>query len=98
MPRLPVPSAFFTTSPPLWSIPHGAVVLSADLIKRLENPVAPTSIVVTHDMRLAEKVADKIVFLYEGKAIFFGTYAQMEKDPLSHRAGIPALDEPETEG
>jgi len=37
------------------------------------------SIVVTHDMRLAQKLADHVVFLYEGKAIFFGTSAQMEK-------------------
>jgi phospholipid/cholesterol/gamma-HCH transport system ATP-binding protein len=38
-----------------------------------------TSIVVTHDMRLAQKLADRLVFLHEGKAIFFGTYAEMEK-------------------
>jgi len=55
--------------------------LLGDLIKRLKIQLHLTGIVVTHDMRLAEKVADKIVFLYEGKAIFFGTYAQMEKDP-----------------
>jgi phospholipid/cholesterol/gamma-HCH transport system ATP-binding protein len=30
-------------------------------------------------MRLAEKLADRVVFLHEGKAIFFGTYAEMEK-------------------
>jgi ABC-type transporter Mla maintaining outer membrane lipid asymmetry ATPase subunit MlaF len=38
-----------------------------------------TSVVVTHDMRLAEKLADRVVFLHEGKAVFFGTYAEMEK-------------------
>ncbi len=54
--------------------------LLGDLIKRLKIQLHLTSIVVTHDMRLAEKVADRVVFLYEGKAIFFGTYAQMEKD------------------
>jgi ABC-type transporter Mla maintaining outer membrane lipid asymmetry ATPase subunit MlaF len=32
-------------------------------------------------MRLAQKLADRVVFLYEAKAIFFGTYEQMEKDP-----------------
>ena len=30
-------------------------------------------------MRLAKKLADRIVFLYEAKAIFFGTYAELEK-------------------
>jgi len=35
--------------------------------------------VVTHDMRLAKKLADRVVFLYEAKVLFFGTYADMEK-------------------
>jgi phospholipid/cholesterol/gamma-HCH transport system ATP-binding protein len=53
--------------------------LLGDLIKRLKIQLNLTSIVVTHDMRLAEKLADRVVFLYEGKSIFFGTYAEMEK-------------------
>src|ERR1700739_1517962 len=50
-----------------------------DLIKRLKIQLNLTSIVVTHDMRLAKKLADRVVFLYEARAIFFGTYAEMEK-------------------
>ena len=53
--------------------------LLGDLIKRLKIQLNLTSIVVTHDMRLAKKLADRIVFLYEGKAIFFGASAEMEK-------------------
>src|ERR1700740_2133139 len=53
--------------------------LLGDLIKRLKIQLHLTSVVVTHDMRLAKKVADRVVFLYEAKAIFFGTYAEMEK-------------------
>ncbi|MGD0268231.1 MAG: ATP-binding cassette domain-containing protein [Candidatus Sulfotelmatobacter sp.] len=53
--------------------------LLGDLIGRLKLQLNLTSIVVTHDMRLAKKLADRIVFLYEGKAIFFGTYEEMEK-------------------
>jgi phospholipid/cholesterol/gamma-HCH transport system ATP-binding protein len=53
--------------------------LLGDLIKRLKLQLNLTSIVVTHDMRLAQKLADRVVFLYEGRAIFFGTYAEMEK-------------------
>jgi phospholipid/cholesterol/gamma-HCH transport system ATP-binding protein len=30
-------------------------------------------------MRLAKKLADRVIFLHEGKAIFFGTYAEMER-------------------
>lgn len=55
--------------------------LLGDLIKRLKIQLHLTSVVVTHDMRLAKKLADRIVFLHEAKAIFFGTYAQMEKSP-----------------
>jgi phospholipid/cholesterol/gamma-HCH transport system ATP-binding protein len=53
--------------------------LLGDLIKRLKLQLSLTSIVVTHDMRLAQKLADRVVFLYEGKSIFFGTYAELEK-------------------
>jgi phospholipid/cholesterol/gamma-HCH transport system ATP-binding protein len=53
--------------------------LLGDLIKRLRIQLNLTGIVVTHDMRLAQKLADRVVFLHEGKAIFFGTYADMEK-------------------
>jgi phospholipid/cholesterol/gamma-HCH transport system ATP-binding protein len=55
--------------------------LLGDLIKRLKVQLNLTSIVVTHDMRLAKKLADRVVFLFEAKAIFFGTYVAMEKDP-----------------
>jgi phospholipid/cholesterol/gamma-HCH transport system ATP-binding protein len=53
--------------------------LLGDLIKRLKIQLNLTSIVVTHDMRLAKKLAERVVFLHEGRAIFFGTYAAMEK-------------------
>src|SRR5438105_9189975 len=53
--------------------------LLGDLIKKLKFQLHLTSIVVTHDMRLAKKLADRVVFLHEGKAIFFGTYSDMER-------------------
>lgn len=53
--------------------------LLGDLIKRLKEQLHLTSVVVTHDMRLARKLADRIVFLHEAKVLFFGTYAEMEK-------------------
>lgn len=52
--------------------------LLGDLIRKLKFQLHLTSVVVTHDMRLAKKLADRIVFLQEGKAIFFGTYPEME--------------------
>jgi ABC-type transporter Mla maintaining outer membrane lipid asymmetry ATPase subunit MlaF len=53
--------------------------LLGDLITRLKIQLHLTSVVVTHDMRLAKKLADRVVFLYEARAIFFGTYSEMEK-------------------
>ncbi|HMK22061.1 MAG TPA: ATP-binding cassette domain-containing protein [Terriglobales bacterium] len=53
--------------------------LLGDLIKRLKIQLHLTSVVVTHDMRLAKKLADRVVFLHEAKAVFFGPYAEMEK-------------------
>ncbi len=53
--------------------------LLGDLIARLKLQLHLTSVVVTHDMRLAKKLADRIVFLHEARVIFFGTYTEMEK-------------------
>ena len=53
--------------------------LLGDLMQRLKIQLRLTSLVVTHDMRLAKKLADRVVFLYEAKALFFGTYPEMEK-------------------
>jgi phospholipid/cholesterol/gamma-HCH transport system ATP-binding protein len=52
--------------------------LLGDLIARLKLQLHLTSVVVTHDMRLAKKLADRLVFLHEAQAIFFGTYKEME--------------------
>src|SRR5438874_9528005 len=53
--------------------------LLGDLMKRLKFQLHLTSVVVTHDMRLAKKLADRVVFLHESRALFFGPYAEMEK-------------------
>jgi len=53
--------------------------LLGDLIKRLKIQLHLTSVVVTHDMRLAKKLADRIVFLHEARVLFFGTYPEMER-------------------
>jgi phospholipid/cholesterol/gamma-HCH transport system ATP-binding protein len=51
--------------------------LLGDLIKKLKFQLKLTSVVVTHDMRLAKKLADRIVFLHEGRAVFQGTSVEM---------------------
>ena len=67
--------------------------LLGNLIERLKQQLHLTSIVVTHDMRFARKLADRVVFLHGGKAHFFGTMEEMErsKDPILQE--FLALDE-----
>jgi phospholipid/cholesterol/gamma-HCH transport system ATP-binding protein len=72
------PECVLYDEPPTMVDPLMANLLG-DLIKRLKLQLHLTSIVVTHDMRLAKKLADRVVFLYEGKVLFFGSYAAMEK-------------------
>jgi len=70
-----------------------------DLIARLKQAFHKTSIVVTHDTHLAKKLADKVIFLQDGKATVFESWAAFEnsKDPFFHNFRmqdelIPALD------
>jgi phospholipid/cholesterol/gamma-HCH transport system ATP-binding protein len=55
-----------------------------DLMLRLKRQLQLTSVVVTHDLDLMYKVADRVVFLYEGKAIFFGSTAELEESDHPH--------------
>ena len=43
-----------------------------NLIQRLKHQLGFTSIVVTHDMRFAERLADTVLFLHAGQALYFG--------------------------
>src|ERR1043165_7146833 len=53
--------------------------LLGDLIQKLKHQLKLTSIVVTHDMRLAKKLADRIVFLHEARAIFVGSMSEWQR-------------------
>src|SRR2546421_9332765 len=50
----------------------------SDLMLRLKDTLNLTSVVVTHDLALMRKVADRVVFLHEGHVIFFGPTADLE--------------------
>jgi len=49
-----------------------------ELILKLQRELKVTSIVVTHDMNSAFKIADRIVMLHEGKIVFDGTPDQIK--------------------
>ena len=55
-----------------------------NLIERLKQQLRLTSVVVTHDTRLAKKVGDKVVFLEDGCAVFFNSVDELiaSTDPL----------------
>ena len=52
-----------------------------ELIVKLQRELRTTSIVVTHDMASAFKIADRIVMLHEGKLIIDGTPQQIKDSP-----------------
>jgi phospholipid/cholesterol/gamma-HCH transport system ATP-binding protein len=51
------------------------------LIQRLKLQLGFTSIVVTHDTRFAEKLADSVLFLHQGRAEFFGPLSGFLESP-----------------
>jgi len=72
---------------------------TGDLILRLKEKLHKTSIVVTHDTHLAKKLADRIVFLHEGRVAYFGPWSGFVTAPepflrnfLRQDELIPALD------
>jgi len=54
------------------------------LIRRLQQRLGMTSVVVTHDMKSAFDVADHIAYLHEGRIYFYGTPAELQqsRDPI----------------
>jgi len=49
------------------------------LIRRLQKRFGVTSIVVTHDMKNAFHVADRVAYLHEGRIYFHGTPRELEQ-------------------
>ena len=48
-----------------------------ELMLRLKKDLQLTSVVVTHDLDLLHRVADKVVFLNKGQVAFFGPPAEL---------------------
>src|SRR6266481_10080206 len=64
----------------------------SDLMLRLKNQLKLTSVVVTHDLDLMYKVADRVVFLYDGGVIFFGPVAKLAEADHPHIHEFLELD------
>ena len=63
-----------------------------NLMLRLKHELKLTSVVVTHDLDLMRKVADRVVFLFEGHAIYFGPVSELEKSDHPHIREFLAMD------
>lgn len=66
------------------------------LIKDMQRVLHATSVVVTHDLKSAEMIADKMAFLYEGSFLAIGTSEELHnsKDPRVQQFlnGLPSDD------
>jgi phospholipid/cholesterol/gamma-HCH transport system ATP-binding protein len=64
----------------------------ADLMLRLKQQLRLTSVVVTHDLDLMYRVADRVVFLYDGGVIYFGPPAELDHSDHPHIREFLELD------
>lgn len=69
-----------------------------NLMLRLKRQLSLTSIVVTHDLDLMRKVADTVMFLYKGDAIYFGPTSELDKCDHPHVKQFLAMDRVEISG
>ena len=63
-----------------------------NLMLRLKNQLKLTSIVVTHDLDLMRRVADRVVILYDTHVIYFGSVSGLEQVDHPHIKEFLALD------
>ncbi len=64
-----------------------------DLILKLKRQTGLTSVVVTHDMKLARKLADRVVFLIDGRVAFFGPISEIDSSSEPVVRDFVELDE-----
>jgi phospholipid/cholesterol/gamma-HCH transport system ATP-binding protein len=63
-----------------------------NLMLRLKHQLRLTAVVVTHDLDLMYKVADRVVVLHEGHVIYFGPVAELENSDHPHIREFLAMD------
>ena len=62
------------------------------LMLKLKHDLRLTAVVVTHDLDLTRRVADRVVFFHEGRAIYFGPVKDLEKSDHPHIREFLAMD------
>ena len=68
----------------------------ADLILEIRGSFSSTSIVVTHDLKLVEKIADRVALLYGGRIVFEGSGEEFFRadDPFARQFIAGDIDGP----
>lgn len=71
----------------------------ADLIREMDNKLHTTTVTITHDMKVAFKIADRVAMLHDGKIIEEGTpdEFQASKNPMVQQFIEGRADGPLTE-
>ena len=64
----------------------------SDLMLRLKAKLNLTAVVVTHDLALMRKVADRVVFLHDGEVIFVGATGELEESDHPFIQEFRAMD------
>ena len=72
--------------------------LLGNLMLRLKKDMKLTAVVVTHDLDLMRKVADTVMFLFKGEAIYFGPVSELEQSDHPHVKQFLAMDRVEIAG
>jgi ABC-type transporter Mla maintaining outer membrane lipid asymmetry ATPase subunit MlaF len=64
----------------------------AGLMLRLKKQLRLTSLVVTHDLDLMHRVADKVVVLHKGEVAYFGLVSEIKQSDHPHIKEFMAMD------
>lgn len=64
----------------------------SNLMLKLKRDLKLTGVVVTHDLDLMRKVADRVVFLYKGEAIYHGPVSELDRAEHPHIKEFLAMD------
>ncbi|MGB2907353.1 MAG: ATP-binding cassette domain-containing protein [Candidatus Aminicenantaceae bacterium] len=78
---------------PTVGLDEGNVEKVIDLIELLKKQVCATSVIVTHDISLMQRVADRVALLRHGEVVFTGTKEEVSADMLSRLYSTGVDDE-----
>ena len=72
----------------------------AELIREMDRKLGTTTVTITHDMKVAFKIADKVAMLYQGRIVEEGTPSQFQasKNPIVQQFIEGRADGPLTDG